>query len=340
MKWKSNILKKFINIAWYIIPALLLGYIFSRIDFTKIIIVFENSNKALILIAFLSFPARYLIFTLRWYIVLNIFANKRIGFLTLLKITYEGLFLGYFIPSSVGVDIYRVVKLKNTGTTDVNISLILLERITGIIVCGVMIFILSNFIVFNDGEFKNYLNQITIFLTVLLILALLFFIIFRKNAKALELINRIEKFIIKIIIRFSEKVKKEISIKEGLIKRIFQFIVNPRLLWIVFVFSFANQFVGAVFSHILFTGLGADLKLIDNLFAVPLLNIILLLPISFGGLGIREGSYILIFGLFNVDMETSLLASFVLLTSTLFNIGIGGFIYLADKLKNHKLLNK
>jgi glycosyltransferase 2 family protein len=337
LRWKSNALKKFINIARYIIPVLLLGYIFSRIDFTTIISILEKSNKALILIAFLSFPARYLIFTLRWYVVINFFSKKRIGFLTLLKIIYEGLFLGYFIPSSVGVDIYRVVKLKNTGTTDVNISLILLERITGIIVCVAMLFILSNFIVFNNDDIKNYLNQITITLGVVLILALLFFKIFRKNARALKLMNSLEKIILKLILRFSEKVKREIPIKEGLIKQIFKFIVNPRLLWIAFVFSFANQIVGAVFSHILFIGLGADINLIDNLFAVPLLNIILLLPISFGGLGIREGSYILIFGLFNVNMETSLLASFVLLTSTLLNVGIGGFIYLGSKLKKSQI---
>ena len=336
---KSRALKKYLHILRYIVPIILLAYIFSKIDFVAIKNLLTNSNKSLVLIGFLSFPARYLIFTLRWYIVLNFFHKKRFGFFKLYRIIYEGLFFGYFIPSSVGVDIYRVIKLKNTGTAEINISLILLERITGIIACGMLIITLANFIDINNNLIISYLRKFTIIFSAVLIVSLLFILIFRNNKKVAGVFNFLEKWIVKGIHSISEKIRKEIPAREGWINRILQYIINPRLLIIVLIISLINQVVGAVFSNIVFKGLGADLHFIDNLFAVPLLNIILLLPISFGGLGIREGSYILIFGLFNVGMETSLLASFILLSSTLLNVGIGGLIYIAGSRKPGNMIH-
>ena len=59
---------------------------------------------------------------------------------------------------------------------------------------------------------------------------------------------------------------------------------------------------------------------------LPVLYFIFLLPISFGSLGIREGAYILLYGLFGVPAETALVVSFFNLLGVLLNNLIGALL--------------
>jgi len=66
-----------------------------------------------------------------------------------------------------------------------------------------------------------------------------------------------------------------------------------------------------------------------HLFVWALMNFFMLLPVSIAGFGVREASFILLFGLFGVSRETSLAASFLALACTLAAIGPGGLVWLS-----------
>jgi hypothetical protein len=57
-----------------------------------------------------------------------------------------------------------------------------------------------------------------------------------------------------------------------------------------------------------------------------------MMPISFAGLGVREGVFVVMYGIFGVASEISLAVSFASLAALLVAISVGGLIHLADGL--------
>jgi uncharacterized membrane protein YbhN (UPF0104 family) len=102
---------------------------------------------------------------------------------------------------------------------------------------------------------------------------------------------------------------------------------RPELVLPVTIYSFLIQLTSAVGNQIFFIAVNYDLPFLVNLFVVPVLYFVFLLPISFGSLGIREGAYILLYGAFGVPMETALLVSFFNLLGLLLNNLIGAIIF-------------
>ena len=326
-------MKKKYRILKFLIPVVLLCFIISKIDFVNLGEIFDKSNKLLLSLAFLSFPLRYIIFTLRWKIVLGIFGNNHISFIKLLKTIYVGFFAGFFVPASVGIDIYRVFALRNTNTNHINIGLIFQEKLMGLVVCGFFVLLFSNYIGIDMGNIYPYIRDglyAIIIITLAILMTLLFF---KRNSTVQHLIKYIEKKLTLLIKYFAQKFKKEVKIEEGFFNKVLTVSLYPKMILIVALFGILNQLVGAIFSNIGFKAMGVELDLVYNLFANPLMNIIFLLPISFGGFGIREGAYIVIFGLVGIAAEVSLLVSFIFMASGFLNVGIGGIVFLLDKKK-------
>jgi uncharacterized protein (TIRG00374 family) len=94
--------------------------------------------------------------------------------------------------------------------------------------------------------------------------------------------------------------------------------------------------VGIVFNALLIgmnvligTALGADLPLGYYLVFVPITSIVLILPISFAGLGVREGTYIFLFSTAGLAQEVALsLALLVYALGTVSPGLVGGVIYI------------
>ncbi|NQU53950.1 MAG: flippase-like domain-containing protein [Bacteroidetes bacterium] len=324
-------MKRWYKILRIVIPIVLLTIIISKIDFEILGEVYVRSNKSLLILAFLSYPIRYLLFTVRWKLVLNMFGKHDISFLHLLKTIYIGFFVGFFIPASVGIDIYRVVSLRKTNSTHVNIGLIFQEKLMGLVVCGFFVLFFSSFLNVDLGKIYPYVRNIlyAIIFVSLFILTVLF--LFKTNLHIQKILSFTEGKLIKLLGWFTLKFKKEIKLEEGFLNKVLKVSLFPKMIMVVLLFSICNQGIGAVFANIAFQALESDIPLVYNLFASPLLNIILLFPISFGGFGIREGSYILIFGILGVAAEISFMVSFIFMVSTFINVGIGGIIYILDK---------
>ena len=119
----------------------------------------------------------------------------------------------------------------------------------------------------------------------------------------------------------------------GLAKRFF----HRQNLLIVIAFTVIMRIVEAVGGNILFQAVGIQLPLIVNIFTKTLIFIIFTLPISFGNLGVREGSYIMLFSLFGVDSETALTVSFLVLAGLLLFTFIGGVILLVSNIRQKQL---
>jgi uncharacterized membrane protein YbhN (UPF0104 family) len=103
-------------------------------------------------------------------------------------------------------------------------------------------------------------------------------------------------------------------------------ITTPKTLVLPILLSIANIVVSAVITHLFFEALQYDIPLIVNVFVAPIFFFIFILPISFGSIGIREGAYVFIYGLFGVPAETALIVSFFGLSGVLINNAIGSLL--------------
>jgi hypothetical protein len=99
--------------------------------------------------------------------------------------------------------------------------------------------------------------------------------------------------------------------------------------------SLAIYLVSAAQSQILFQAFGYEIPFTVNLFITPLLVLLYALPISFGGIGIREGAFILAYSAFGVPPETSLIISFSGLLGNLISYGIGASLFFLSKHRRH-----
>ncbi|MFC2029611.1 lysylphosphatidylglycerol synthase transmembrane domain-containing protein [Chloroflexota bacterium] len=78
---------------------------------------------------------------------------------------------------------------------------------------------------------------------------------------------------------------------------------SPRRLLPALLFSFWIQFQSALRAQVFFLALGYELPFAVNLFVAPVIYFVSHLPISFGGFGVREAAFILLYGLFGVPPE-------------------------------------
>jgi hypothetical protein len=91
----------------------------------------------------------------------------------------------------------------------------------------------------------------------------------------------------------------------------------------------AIQLITSLGGRLLLQALGVDLPLVVHIFVWALMNFFFLIPASVAGFGVREASFILLFGLFGVSREVALAASFLSLFCTLAVIAPGGVVWIA-----------
>jgi uncharacterized membrane protein YbhN (UPF0104 family) len=76
-------------------------------------------------------------------------------------------------------------------------------------------------------------------------------------------------------------------------------------------------------------GLGAGVRLAYYFVFVPLTSLVLVLPISFAGLGVREGTYVFLFSQVGMSQEMALSLSLLVYALGTVTPGlVGGAIYL------------
>lgn len=91
------------------------------------------------------------------------------------------------------------------------------------------------------------------------------------------------------------------------------------------------QLISVVVVVLIATSMGISVSIVDWCWILPLLSLILLLPISVGGLGLREGTLLGLLGLFSVPPALSLSLSLSLFAIQVILAGIGAFIEFMPK---------
>jgi len=285
----------------------LLAFVFTKIDFNSFVNVFHNIKLFYLFLALLLTFAGFLLAAWKWKIAL-VAQDIHIGFWTLVGSYMVGLFFGNVLPTSYGGDIIRIYDTAKLSKKKIkSFSSLLFDRLAGFFVLLLIGFIAILFV----PEFIWLLPIIGI----LLLFFILLFLFSDYNLGKIKIFDYLfKKFDKKNVI---VRIKESINIYKK----------KPNLLTSILLISLFLQLNVILFNFFIVKGLGLMVPLAILFVFVPLVNVLTIIPMSINGLGVREFSYVYLFGLGGVAKFEALFISltvfFIRIVSSLF----GGIVY-------------
>jgi hypothetical protein len=282
----------------------------------EILGVIKEANLYWLALSFSLHAVGLLISAFRWQILIQAQGHAvPIGFLT--KSYLVGTFFNNFLPTRFGGDIVRIWDGSRYSHSLLKSSaIVLVERFTGILVLFLFAFMASLFRV----ELAQKIPVIWLSLLIGfmgLALAALFFTPFTRR-----LIAKIPE------VRFLAKIRQKLLEFRDvlLIYREKKAALAKAFLW-----AFLLQ-VNVIFHYYLIgKALHLNIHPLDYFIFIPIVLLILIIPITIGGLGLREGSYMEIFKFYGISPEAAVSFGLVDWVFGLI-IGIaGGIIYILRK---------
>jgi uncharacterized protein (TIRG00374 family) len=321
---------------YWIIPPVILVYIFLKIDINSFIISIKNIELEYYLLGLVFYPVFMLIGGYRWYYLKKRMVDSANPVSFSINNYWIGLSIGFLAPGTIGWDIYRIIAAtRKYGKLIRNTFVAVIEKLSGLAACSMIIIVSFPFLDISSNEVINRImvsSYIVFFgLVVFTLGAGLFssrfqFITRIANRAQRSLLERLQN----TRYRFSRYIKEETGGEQDVKYNLKKVIPG---LPVVLLSALAIQLVSSFAIFIFIKALNYDLPYYIPMFISPVMFFIFLLPISFGTLGIREGAFIFFYGIFGMDQEAALLLSFLTLSGRLLNVIIGAIILQVSSVK-------
>jgi uncharacterized protein (TIRG00374 family) len=301
------------------LTAGLLYYVSSLVDLNELKPLFARLDPSFIVVAVITHLGAFFIMSIRWWLIL-ISSGKQIQYQKVFSAYYLGLFCNNFLPTAMGGDVVRIVKLKSEGF-DLNqlIFSTLCDRIIGLLSIIIMGIIGLNFSVsIYESIGHNSLVLINIISGMLFLLSL--------AALHSRLRNSIVNFIL-IRIRLWSKLNNFLVYVHQNIEALKQ----SKILSKTILLSLISQLLIIVTYYCIARSLHIELALFEFVLVVPVVAIFTSLPISVGGMGVREGIMVFLLGAVGVLTTNAVSVSLMYLTILIFITLPGGIFLLSGK---------
>lgn len=288
-------MKKYINFFIRLsVTALLILYLFKKIEITQVLNIFVLINPLVFLSASLLYILSSYISTLRWKIFLN---EKELKISTLFSLYLIGSFFNNALPGIIGGDVVKIFMIKEKTGIREAIASVFMDRYTGLF--ALLLISLVFFILFYNKLPKHIFLWLVPISFSGFIVGTLFLMVISRVKMLRELKDYISTFT-----------------QKQILKGIF--------------YSLLVQFIVIISVYIIFYGLNISISFFELCVFLPIIILISMLPISISGLGVREWCFILFFG--NSFGESQVVAvSFLWFLSQAFASVIGGIEYLRFK---------
>lgn len=248
---------------------------------------------------------------------------ERPGYRQILSVSFMGVFFNNFLPSTIGGDAYRTMYMSRTRPQDGvsgSLSIVYVDRVTGLLgmaLVGLVALLLSVGRIELPSGVVYWIGLLFTGLTLGLLLSLNP----RFHSQILNLLSSVlgqrgQRWHIKLGHLFEQLAAY--SNRRGLLMKALTLSVILRVIWIVG-------------CYLIGLSLNLAVPFMAFLVAVPLIELIRMVPITLQGIGIREGLFVLFFAYYGVSTpDATLLAILVYLLLNLNGI-VGGFLFMASR---------
>jgi len=226
-----------------------------------------------------------------------------------------GFFYSTLLPTTVGGDAYRGIDMHRTFKIPVNenVLAIYLGRFLGII-SGIMFLIIS----FCLGMYKH-LNKSLVVGFLIIFPIVIFIIVITVIPKKFKIDILFGK--IKFLKRFSRSILEFSNILDS-------YKHKGKVLIISFAYSILGNFCTFISFYFISLALKIKISFLSYLFIVPTTWTISNIPVTLGGIGIRESTLVLLLKEFGVSAGSALTFSLIVLIINILIAISGGLIYI------------
>ncbi|MBM3712600.1 MAG: flippase-like domain-containing protein [Actinobacteria bacterium] len=283
----------------------------------NILTLIKSYNPVFLMIAVALFALGISVQMLRWDILLKA-QEINISKSFLIQSYYIGYFYSNIFPTNVGGDIYRcydIYKNKNIRLEN-SISAVIVERLIGL-------FSATLFVAISFFSIYKYLNPATVLsLSLLPISGIILILAFIKPETF-----KLNRLFLKI--RFLKRFELGFN---SLQKHFAGFKNKTRYLTLSFSYSFISQLI--FFASFYFANLYSrvNLDFFSFFFINPIITLSANIPISIGGIGIRENITVFLLKKFNIAEAHGVIFALVILFIIMLNTFVGGITYVVKNI--------
>ena len=292
------------------VSALLIGGLLIHIDVAAAMRLLAAVHGPWLMTALLSVLATHLANCWRWrWCLLD--QGRRVSFRTLVVSYWTSLFVGLALPTEYGGDLLRIKDAWNhTASGSVAVASVLWSRLSGIA---------ATFLVFAAAGLGQLgrlseLSLTWIWAASVAICGVLAVVIFFRPAYDL-------------VFRLLERFPAPEELRDRALGRLRGLTVQREIAWRIAALALVAQGLMILTNSLYAAALDQPVKTLDMALVVPLVTLSSLLPISLGGIGVKEGAFVVCLSALGLSPEgalsIALLNRLVLIALAL----TGGFLF-------------
>jgi uncharacterized protein (TIRG00374 family) len=294
------------------ISIVILAFLFRQVDEKVLFGIIRNANKPLLVLAFLIFGLIYVLCLWRWKMLLEA-VKIRLPLKRIIISFAGGIFFNMFLPSTIGGDFVRSLDLAaHTKKPRQIVATVFLDRLSGYI--GLVIVALLALLF----GWKLLQDRSTLFSVVLITAILIAILFFLFNGFVFSKVNKFFES------PGTGKIKEAIG---NLHEEIHYFKNHKRVIIDNLALSFFIQIVSPMTFYTIALSLGIKISITYFFIFLPIIGAITLLPISIGGLGLRDATTIFFFAKAGVGKDLAFAMSLISFLFLLLYAALGGLIY-------------
>jgi glycosyltransferase 2 family protein len=290
------------------ISASLLVWLFSKTDLATILETFGELPFSIWLLTVFFFLILCTMAATRWFLLSGILGLSG-RWCTYVVYYYIGLFFNLFLPTSVGGDLFKILFVaKGEKGMLVGGCSVITDRLIGLLTMfltgTVAVLLYPQVVLSGKKEWIFYISGIG-FVGLFLCIPLLY--------------------------RLVRTVRPNFAKELAVLMKVWRF---PTVLLKIAILSAALNTILVAIIIVLAKNIGIDLHPSYYFAIFPLTAIITVLPISFNGIGLREGAFVYLLSLQNVPFEKAFTLSLCLFTVQCSASLAGGIVYATGIHKN------
>lgn len=307
-------------VAKLLLSAALVVLVLSKVQLDSVVAVLARADRWLVAFWYIFIPISIAISAWRWEIL-----APGLTYRTAMKYTWIGVFFGHVLPGSIAGDIAKGVSLalKDNNARAGLAASIVAEKAIGLAALLLFFDIACAIVYSMYGEQSSHIRHLAV-------LALL-----------LSLASVMAAFAGMWVALRSQWFSP--GPRQGRIARLAQgigaaarFYSNkPSLVGKAFAVSLIIHLVNIFATWLSFLALRIDAGLLFAAIVYSVVSIIVLIPISISGIGVRDATLALLFTLFGLDPASGVALSWLVLMAVIPNVLVGGAIQLLEMYRKH-----
>jgi len=301
--------KRWFNLARVLVSIVALGVLLWQIGLKETLNVLRVADLRLLLVALGLFLVSLVVRAGRWAVLLRAL-DLRVGFGRLVYLYFVGAFFNSFLPSGLGGDVVRALELTQDTPTPAAVGTVLVDRMTGLLVLLAMGLAA---LPFSAADLAPWLVWLLVIVAGGGLLA-----------GGLLLEGRLLR-------RLTDRLPERLSLAgSGVLGRVYAAVTGcgwravAQALAVSLLFNVVNVLINFLCGRAVGIGLGLGYFFVT----APLISITLLVPISVGGVGVRDWVTVALFDPAGVDSNTAAAMSLSLYSVSAAAGLVGGVLYL------------